>query len=252
MRNPPASGRCRHTTRTTTTPAQLQHRPRFGGPDSRPAPPSCPVAGPPHTATSRTTPPTRWGMPRAEPARLAAAATARGPSAEPAQMAAAPVAQEPRAEPAWRAVEAPLPAKARSDWVREGNAVPDPPGGETLPLVLEVYGRLKRATSGYLRNRPFDAVLLRRDRGSRKVPPRGWVAQGDHERVLRAVIPAGWPDRELGWPAFLEGGAVLRVTEAKADVWLPRALHAALIHWRYRPTNPPPPRPEPPQKRTRR
>ena len=51
-----------------------------------------------------------------------------------------------------------------------------------------------------------------------------WPAQEYHERVLRAVIRAGRPDRGPEWPAFLEGGAVLRVTDAEANVWLPRAL----------------------------
>ena len=57
---------------------------------------------------------------------------------------------------------------------------------------------------------------------------------------------------EPGWPAFLEGGAVLRVTNAEANVWLPRALRTALGHWRYRPRNPPPPQPQPPHKQRRR
>ena len=95
-------------------------------------------------------------------------------------MAAAPVAQEPRADPARGAVGAPRPAEARSDWVRDWNAVSHPMGGETLPLVMEVYGWLSWATSGTtrgLRNRPFDAVLLRRDEGNREVPPGGWVAR---------------------------------------------------------------------------
>ena len=39
----------------------------------------------------------------------------------------------------------------------------------------------------------------------------------DHERVLRSVIRAAWPDRKPTWPAFLEGGAVLRITDADAN-----------------------------------
>ena len=78
------------------------------------------------------------------------------------------------------------------------------------------------------------------------------MAQGDHEGVLRAVILAGWPDRELRWPAFLEGEVVLRVTDTEANVWLPRALRAALLHWHYCSRNPPPPQPQPLQKRKRR
>ena len=75
--------------------------------------------------------------------------------------------------------------------------------------MMEVYGWLNRATLGTtrgLRNRPFDAVVLRRDGGNPEVPPGGWVAREDYERVLRAVIRAGWTDQELTWPVFLEGG----------------------------------------------
>ena len=32
------------------------------------------------------------------------------------------------------------------------------------------------------------------------------MAQANHERVLWAVIPAGWPNRGPEWPAFLERG----------------------------------------------
>ena len=119
----------------------------------------------------------------------------------------------------------------------------------------EVYGWLCWANQGTtrgLRNRPFDAVLLRRDGGNREVPPGGWAAPEDHERVLRSVIRAAWPDREPTWPAFLEGGAVLRITDADANNWLPRALRSALAHWRYRRRNPPPPQPQPPHKWRRR
>ena len=57
-----------------------------------------------------------------------------------------------------------------------------------------------------MRNRLFDAVLLRQDGGNWEVPRGGSVAQEDHERVLQAVIWAGSPNQEPGWPAFLEGG----------------------------------------------
>ena len=133
-------------------------------------------------------------------------------------------------------------------WDRDWGAVPDPLGEETLPLVGEVYGWLcwaNQGTSRRSRNQPFDAVLLRRDGGNREVPPGGWAAPEDHERVLRSVIRAAWPDREPTWPAFLEGGAVLRITDADANNWLPRALRSALAHWRYRRHNPPPPQPSP-------
>ena len=85
-----------------------------------------------------------------------------------------------------------------------------------------------------------------------RYPQGGWAAPEDHERVLRSVIWAAWPDREPTWPAFLEGGAVLRITDADANNWLPRALRSALAHWRYRRHNPPPPQPQPPHKRRRR
>ena len=103
-----------------------------------------------------------------------------------------------------------------------------------------------------MRNQPFDAVLLRRDGGNREVPLGGWGASEDHERVLWAAISAAWPDREPTWPAFLEGGAVLRITDAGANNWLPRALRNALTHWRYRRRYPPPPKPQPPHNRRRR
>ena len=88
---------------------------------------------------------------------------------------------------------------------------------------MEVYGWLSCTMRG-LRNCPFDALLLWRDGENRQVPPGGGGAREDHQRVLRAVIWAGWPDRGPTWPAFLEGGAVLRVTDTEANNWLPRAL----------------------------
>ena len=110
--------------------------------------------------------------PRAEPARIAAAPAARGSGAEPARLR-----QEPRAEPARGAVGAPHTAVARGDPVPDGDAIPIPPGGAMPPpLVIEVYGWLNWATSGTtrgLRNGFFNAALLWRDGGNRKVPPRG-------------------------------------------------------------------------------
>ena len=70
-----------------------------------------------------------------------------------------------------------------------GRAAAEPHGA--LPLVGEMYGWLSWANQGTtrgLRKRPFDAVLLRRDRGNQEVPPGGWAAPEDHERVLRSVI----------------------------------------------------------------
>ena len=103
-----------------------------------------------------------------------------------------------------------------------------------------------------MRNRPFDAVLLQREGGNPEVRPGGWAAQEDHERVLWAVGRARRPAREPKWPAFLEGGAVLRITVAEADNWLPWALGTALTHWRYCRRNRPPPQPQPPHRRRRR
>ena len=91
-----------------------------------------------------------------------------------------------------------------------------------------------------------------RDIGNREVPPGGWAAQEDQERVLRSVIRAARPDMGPTWPAFLEGGAVLRIMDADANNWIPRALRSALAHWRYRRRNPPPPQPQSPHKRRRR
>ena len=174
--------------------------------------------------------------PRAEPARMAAASAAGGRDAAPA-----PQAQGPQGEPA-RGAEGGRP------WDRDWDTVPDPLGHEALPQVVEVYGWLSGACSGTtrgMRNQPFDAVLLRRDGGNRAVPPGGWAAPEDHERVLRAVTRAAWPNRGPAWTAFLEGGAVLRITDADANNWLPRALRNALTQWRYRRRNPPPRSPIP-------
>ena len=180
--------------------------------------------------------------PRVEPARMASAGGGRR------RAAPAPQAQGPQGEPARGAGGA-------RPWDRDWGTVPDPLGDEALPLVGEVYGWLSLANQGTtrgMRNRPFDAVLLRRDEGNREVPPAGWAAPEDHERVLRSVIWAAWPERGPTWPAFLEGGAVLRITDADVNNWLPRALRSALAHWCYRRRNPPPPQPQPPHKRQRR
>ena len=175
---------------------------------------------------------------------MAAAPAARESGAAPAQQA-----QEPRVEPA-RGAEG-----ARGDWDQDWDAVPAPLADDVLPLVMEVYGWLYWATSGTtrgLRNRALGAVLFRRDGGNQDVPPRQSVARKDHEGALRAVIQAGWPDREPTWPAFLERGAVLRVTDAEANNWLFQALRTALTHCGYRPRNPLPPQPQPTRKRRRR
>ena len=124
--------------------------------------------------------------PRAEPARMAAASAAGGRGTAPA-----PQVQGPQEEPA-RGTEGTRP------WDWDWGTVPDHLAGEALPLVVEVYGWLSWDCSGTTRgmsNRPSDAVLLRRDGGNREVPPGGWAAPEDHQRVLRAVIRAAGPDR---------------------------------------------------------
>ena len=174
-------------------------------------------------------------------------------------MAAAPPAGGRGAAPALQAhgpqVEPARGAEGARPWDWDWDAVPDPMGSMALPLVVEVYGWLSWASSGTtrgMRSWPFDAVLLRRDGGIWEVPPGGSAAPEDHKRVLRAVIPAAWPNRVPTWPAFLEGGAVLRITDVDANSWLPLALRNALTHKRYRRRNPPPPQPQPPGKRRRR
>ena len=172
---------------------------------------------------------------RAQPARMAAASAAGGRDAAPAPRAQGPQGGSVRgAEGAW-------------PWDSDWDTVPDSLGGEALPLVVEVYGWLSWACSGTtrgMRNRPFDAVLLRRDGGNREVPPGGWTAPEDHGMILRTVIRAAWPDRAPTCPAFLERGALLRMTNADANNWLPRALRNALTDWRYRRRNPPAPQPQ--------
>ena len=168
---------------------------------------------------------------------MAAASAARGQGAAPA-----PQARGPQEEQA-RGAEGARPSD------RDCDAVPDPLGSEALPLVVEVYEWLSWAssgTTGAMRNRHFDAVLLQRDEGNRELPPGGWATQEDHKRALWAVTRAEWPDREPTWPVFPEGGLVLRITDAEANNWLPLALRTALAHWHYRRQHPPPPQPQPP------
>ena len=209
-------------------PPPLQHRPRRR-PASPPETPTIPAPASPSRAESR--------------AGADGLGGGGGRGAEPA-----PQAQGQQGEPA-RGAEGTRP------WDQDWGTVPDPLGDEPPPLVGEVYGWLSWANQGTtrgLRNRPFDAVLIRRDGGNQEVPPEGWAAPEDQERVLRSVIRAAWPDRGPTWPAFLEEGAVFRITDADANNWLPRALRSALAHWRYRLRNPLPPQPQPPHKRRRR
>ena len=229
------------------------HPPRHPTNDGPPHPPPPPSPRPPlqHRPKRRRThpPPTPTTPAPASPPSRRGRCRHRGPRQGGGRGAApAPQAQGPQGEPARG-------AGGGRPWSRDCRTVPDPLRDEALPLVVEVYRWLSWACSGTtrgMRNRPFDAVLLHRDGGNREVPLGGWAALEDHERVLRAVIRVAWPDREPTWPAFLEGGAVLRITDADTTNWLPRALRNALTHWRYRWWNPQPQQPQPPHKGRRR
>ena len=215
------------------------HPPRHPTDAGAPHPPPPPPPGPPlqHPPRRRRTrpPPTPTTPAPASPPRTESGAGADGLGGGGGRGAA----PAPQGEPARGAGGA-------RPWDRDWATVPDPLGEEALPLVGEVYGWLSWANQGTtrgMRNRPFDALLLRRDGGNREVPLGGWAAPENDERVLRSVIWAAWPDRGPTWPAFLEGGAVLRITDADANNWLPRAMRKALTHWRY---------PQPSHKRRRR
>ena len=161
--------------------------------------------------------------PRAEPARMASVGWGRG-------AAPAPQAQGQQGEPA-RGTEGARP------WDRDLGTVPDPHGDEALPLVGEVYAWLSWANQGTtrgLRNRPFDAVLLRRDGENQEVPPGGpggprGPREGPQVSDLGSVARqgadvAGLPGRGGGTPHHGRGRQQLA----------PRALRSALAHWRYR------------------
>ena len=230
--SPPTSNKCRRTTPTTTTTTT---------PTSTTSTPTPGTSSPPHPPDPSTSQPPP--APRAEPARMAAASAAGGRSSAPA-----PQAQGPQGEPARG-------AEGARHWDWDWDTVPDLLGGEVLPMLVKVYVWRSWGCSGTtrgMRNGPFHAVLLRRDGGNRKVPPVGRAAPEDHGRVFQAVIQAAWPDREPTWLAFLEGWAVLRITDADANNWLTRALRNALTHRRYCGLNPPPPQPQPLHKRRRR
>ena len=77
----------------------------------------------------------------------------------------------------------------------------------------------------------------------------GTFLHGGHTKINQAFHACRpWRLSLSGLP----GGAVLRITDADANNWLPRALRSALAHWRYRRHNPPPPQPQPPHKRRRK
>ena len=139
----------------------------------------------PHTTSIPPQPPPPQHQPappapRAEPARMASAGGGRG-------AAPAPQAQGQQGEPA-RGAEGARP------WDRDWGTVPDPLRDEALPLVGGVYGWLSWASQGTTRemwNRPFDAVLLRRDGGNREVPPGGVSSPRGPREGPRVSDPGG-------------------------------------------------------------
>ena len=147
--------------------------------------------------------------PRAEPARMAAALA----GGERRGAAPAPQAQGPQGE-LTRGAGGPGPP------ARYWGTVRDPYGDEALPLVVEVYGWLSWACSGTtrgMRNRPFDAVLLRRDGGNRGVPPRGMGGPGGPREGPPDGDPGGMARQRAYVTGLPGGGAVLRITDADAN-----------------------------------
>ena len=100
----------------------------------------------------------------------------------------APQARGRQAEPARGAEGAWL---SDQDW----DAVPDLLGSEVLHLVVELYGWLSWASLGTtrgMRNRRFDAVLLRRDGGTPEgVGDPGGPREGPPDRDLGRVAKQG-------------------------------------------------------------
>ena len=138
---------------------------------------------------------------------MAAVPAARHPSAEPARIAAAQVAQEPRAEPAEGALGDPHPAQARDKGVQNWDAIPNPLGGKTLRVVLEVYGWLNWATLGYMRNRPFRALLLQRDERYGELPPRGLGGPGGPRKGPPGHDSGRMAQPRAGVPGLPGGGS---------------------------------------------
>ena len=83
-------------------------------------------------------------------------------------MATVPALHEPQGKRVRGYGGALPPAGAGYGWVRDWDAIPNPLGGETFPVVLKMLRWLNSATSGYLRNRSFDDVFLRQDSGNRE------------------------------------------------------------------------------------
>ena len=190
----------------------------------------------PPTPTSAGPPPARRcpAQPRARDTRAEGGASADGryPGGEGTWRGAGPQAGPARG------------AEGAQDWDRDWDAIPDPLGGEALPLVMEVYGWLGWARSGTtrgMRNRPFDAVLLRRDEENQEVPPRGGVGSPggpregppgrDSGRVARqGANVAGFPGWGGAAPRHGRGGQQLAPrgpAHRPHPLALPPAEHAA-------------------------
>ena len=120
-----------------------------------------------------------------------------------------------------------------------GGGDPPPGGGSVQVVVLGQPGDLQEVEEPALRCRAPPE-------GRRK--PRGTPGGVGSPRGPREGPPVSDP----GGVARQEGGAVLGITDADANNWLPRALRSALAHWRYRRHNPPPQQPQPRHKRRRR
>ena len=128
-----------------------------------------------------------------------------------------------------------------------GGGDPPPGGGSVRVVVLGQPGDLQEVAEPALRCRaPPEG--RRKPRGT----PGGVGGPRGPREGPQVSDPGGVARQGAEWPAFLEGGAVLRITDADANNWLPRALRSALAHWRYRRHNPPPPQPQPPHKRRRK
>ena len=193
QRAPPARGRERGSPRAQVRAVQcirpgIRRMPAHHARHHHPQPrynidPSLGALVPPQL-THRHDPASAVWEPWAELALMAAAPVVQEPRAEPARMAGAPAPREPQAEPARGCEQAPQRAGLGEVWVRDWDAIPDPPGREGLAAVLQALGWLNWATSEYRRTRSFEDVLLRCDGGKQEMPARGWMAQEDHERVL--------------------------------------------------------------------
>ena len=237
----PAQGRQRDRTRQSDPPPYRPPSGRTnGGYGARPPPP--PTSPPPGTRTPRTRlaarSPHRACRPRGQRRAPTPARPVGGQSGEGERLTPDAPRNSGRQPPRGR----PSATPTTPSQVGGGRADRRPP---STPDRARDRGRTRGGawttwngpTSGQCRNRARCARRTTREGGER-TPREG---EGEGPQV-----------RELTWPAFLEGGAVLRITDADANIWLPRALRSALAHWRYRRRSPPPQQPQPPHKQRRR